>query len=579
MRNLLPTAATLITLPAVAALTPKSYPDYQVTSVSPNGKFAVSEFYGTVIVMNLETGEEKTWQGNEEGTVAYGVGNGNVVSNDGTVVGYIDYSSGAVYYLENNEWHQLSTIVEGTSNIANAITPDGRIICGGNGLTSISTDDNPTPMSVPVLWIRGEDGNFGKPVELPYPTTDITGRVPQYVTAIALSDDGSTVLGQVRDYSGRIHYPIVYTNNNGEWTYSLPAMSLVNPDNIEFPQDPGEGPAAPTAEDFLSPEEKTAFEKALEEWENKNGGSSNPDFNSYPDVNDFLGEESKARYDEAYDEYIKANAAWEEKAIAFYTAFDKLLISGLSFEFNIGSLSADGKTAWQSASKIIDTGNQNQYKEVFAPATIDLTTGEIFIRDFSQDASMTFVAEDGTIFATKRDQLEGIVYSPDVNTILGIPFIEYVENINPETAKWVNENMIHDFVGMDPETFEPIDRKNVICSGFTICSRDQSVLISRAINYWEDTPVMIYSYVLPGKIDNAGIALNPAEDMGVTISKDGVIRINGEVVSLTVSDINGRVIYDGRPASDTIETGIGNGAYIISAIGADGSLRTAKVLL
>ncbi len=67
--------------------------------------------------------------------------------------------------------------------------------------------------------------------------------------------------------------------------------------------------------------------------------------------------------------------------------------------------------------------------------------------------------------------------------------------------------------------------------------------------------------------------------MGVTISKDGVIRINGEVVSLTVSDINGRVIYDGRPASDTIETGIGNGAYIISAIGADGSLRTAKVLL
>ncbi len=574
MRNLLLTAATLITLPAVAALTPKSYPDYQVTSVSPNGKFAVSQFYGTLIVMNLETGEEKTWQGNEEGTVAYGVGNGNVVSNDGTVVGYIDYSSGAVYYLENNEWHQLSTIVEGTSNIANAITPDGRIICGGNGLTSISTDDNPTPMSVPVLWIRGEDGNFGKPVELPYPTTDITGRVPQYVTAIALSDDGSTVLGQVRDYSGRIHYPIVYTNNNGEWTYSLPAMSLVNPDNIELPQDPGEGPAAPKAE------EKTAFEKALEEWENKNGGSSNPDFNSYPDVNDFLGEESKARYDEAYDEYIKANAAWEEKAIAFYTAFDKLLISGLSFEFNIGSLSADGKTAWQSARKIIDTGNpENQYKEAFAPATIDLTTGEIFIRDFSQDASMTFVAEDGTIFATKRDQLEGIVYSPDVNTILGIPFIEYVENINPETAKWVNENMIHDFVGMDPETFEPIDRKNVICSGFTICSRDQSVLISRAINYWEDTPVMIYSYVLPGKIDNAGIALNPAEDMGVTISKDGVIRINGEVVSLTVSDINGRVIYDGRPASDTIETGIGNGAYIISAIGADGSLRTAKVLL
>ncbi len=449
----------------MAALTPKSYPDYQVTSVSPNGKFAVSQFYGTLIVMNLETGEEKTWQGNEEGTVAYGVGNGNVVSNDGTVVGYIDYSSGAVYYLENNEWHQLSTIVEGTSNIANAITPDGRIICGGNGLTSISTDDNPTPMSVPVLWIRGEDGNFGKPVELPYPTTDITGRVPQYVTAIALSDDGSTVLGQVRDYSGRIHYPIVYTNNNGEWTYSLPAMSLVNPDNIELPQDPGEGPAAPKAEDFLSPEEKTAFEKALEEWENKNGGSSNPDFNSYPDVNDFLGEESKARYDEAYDEYIKANAAWEEKAIAFYTAFDKLLISGLSFEFNIGSLSADGKTAWQSARKIIDTGNpENQYKEAFAPATIDLTTGEIFIRDFSQDASMTFVAEDGTIFATKRDQLEGIVYSPDVNTILGIPFIEYVENINPETAKWVNENMIHDFVGMDPETFEPIDRKNVICS-------------------------------------------------------------------------------------------------------------------
>ena len=53
------------------------------------------------------------------------------------------------------------------------------------------------------------------------------------------------------------------------------------------------------------------------------------------------------------------------KAVAFYTAFDKLLISGaLLFEFNIGSLSADGSTACrQSARKITDTGNpENQYR-------------------------------------------------------------------------------------------------------------------------------------------------------------------------------------------------------------------------
>ncbi len=45
-------------------------------------------------------------------------------------------------------------------------------------------------------------------------------------------------------------------------------MSLVNPDNIEASlKIPGEGPAAPKAEDFLSPEEKRPSEKALEEWE------------------------------------------------------------------------------------------------------------------------------------------------------------------------------------------------------------------------------------------------------------------------------------------------------------------------
>lgn len=568
-------------IPAVAALSPQSYPDYQVTSISPNGKFAASQYAGTVIMMNLETGENKTHQGNSQGTIAYSLGNGSPISNDGTMVGYIDEASGEVYYCEDNEWHKLPTLTVGMSNTANSITPDGRFICGGNGLAPISTDDQDTPMSVPVLWVRGEDGSFGQPIQLPYPAKDLTGRVPQYVTALALSDDGSVILGQVRDCSGQIIYPIVYTNKNGEWSYSLPAMDKVNPDNITMPEFPGDGPVSPSAEEYLTPEEKAAYDKAMEEWKKKNEETGIPDYSTMPDAEDFLGAESKAKYDAAKAEFDKTNAEWNERFIAFYTAFEQLLRSGVSFEFNNGAISADGRTVWQTARRIVETGDvQNpSFKDNFAPATIDLTSGEIFIRDFEQNASMTYVAGDGTIFATKANQMEGLVYSPDVNTVQGIPFIDYVEGINPETATWVKTFMRHDLSGVDPVTNEPFDLKDAICSGYTICSRDLSVLISRAINYWDDTPVVIYSYILPGKIGHSGITLSPAEEAAVTISKDGVISIDGDVVSLTVSDINGRVIYDGRPASGTIDTGISSGAYIIRAIGADGTATAAKVLL
>lgn len=580
MRKLLLASAALMALPAVAALTPQSYPNYQVTSISPNGRFAASQYAGTVILMDLESGEEKVFMGNSEGSVVYSLGNGTPISNDGTMVGYIDEASGKVYYCENHKWIELKTLTEGMSNTANSITPDGRFICGGNGLTPISTDDQETPMSVPVLWVRGEDGKFGNPIQLPYPAKDLSGRIPQYVTALALSDDGSVILGQIRDYSGQIIYPIVYTNKDGEWSYSLPAMSLLNPENVELPEFPGDGPVSPAAESFLTPEEKAAYDKAMEEWQKKNEETGSIDYTTMPDAEDFLGTESKAEYEAAKAEFDKVNAEWNEKFIAFYSAFEKILKSGISFEFNNGAISSDGKTVWQTARRIVETGDElYPFKDNFAPATIDLTTGEVFIRDFEQNASMTYVAGDGTIFATKANQMEGLVYSPDVNTVQGIPFIDYVEGINPETATWVKTFMRHDLSGVDPVTNEPFDLKDAICSGYTICSRDLSVLISRAINYWDDTPVVIYSYVLPGKIGHSGITLSPAEEAAVTISKDGVISIDGDVVSLTVSDINGRVIYDGRPASGTIETGIGSGAYIIRTTGADGTATVSKVLL
>ncbi|MGM9859621.1 MAG: hypothetical protein ACI31C_02575, partial [Muribaculaceae bacterium] len=207
---------------------PLAMPGYSWQGISPDGKYVVSELNGTLSIINLETYEEFLYEEDWSTGASYSGGLGNYLSATGIILGSTT-SDGNACYWKDGEWFELYS--EGTTdcNLANGITPDGSRICGSVSQAPFSVDAK-VIMQVPCYWDATEDG-YGEYHVLPHPETDFSGRIPQYITALYISEDGKTIAGQVRDYTGFCVYPILYTQNaDGEWSYSLPNIETFCPE-------------------------------------------------------------------------------------------------------------------------------------------------------------------------------------------------------------------------------------------------------------------------------------------------------------------------------------------------------------
>ena len=388
--------AALVVPEGINAQKPKVYPDNAFRWLSPNGIYAVSSLYETLTIHNLVTGEENEYV--EE----YFGGNGNAVSNNGIVVGSSALTESAAYW-KNGQWYDIESAAGRTLSYANGISIDGSRIVGTVSPDSYAGDFEGL-MLVPCYWDVQEDGTVGELHLLPFPNKDLTGRTPQYVTAISVSNDGKTIAGQIQDFSGFIVQPIIYQQNeDGEWNYTLIQNDLYHPEGIVLPEDPGdfEGtepsyedymteeelaayleavdnyynsqPIYPEFTDFMSEEERAAYLAAVEEfYETWEGDFPNYEdymtaeelaayleavdnyYNSqpiYPEYTDFMTEEEKAAYLAAYEAYMTAYNEWDEKFMTYQLAFQELAENVPILVFNNVLLSADGKSYVTSTEK------------------------------------------------------------------------------------------------------------------------------------------------------------------------------------------------------------------------------------
>ena len=204
-------------------------------------------------------------------------------------------------------------------------------------------------MLYPVVWTLNADGVYVCQ-ELPHPTKDFTGRVPQYVTAIDISADGNTIVGQMVDYSGFYIVPILYTRNaEGAWSYQLLAEDQVY-DKEKAANLPEwvEQPVQPKAEDYMSPADVDAYNAAVEDYNEAYqrcvaGDLDWSELPEYPEKGFYISDEVKAAaYAAAVEQYNEDNAAW----YAAFEAFDEALTevtTGKSFEFNSIHITPNGK--------------------------------------------------------------------------------------------------------------------------------------------------------------------------------------------------------------------------------------------
>lgn len=519
----------------LSAGTPAIYNDYQFTGIAPNGNLAGSFLYGDATIMNPRTGEiYNNYTQSEDAAIYYSEGLGNSVSNTGILLGSSFNISNAAYWKQGN-WVTLYAPNPHFNNMTNGITADGLTICGSIGMTPMSLEETATPMMVPAVWELKEDGTYGSVVRLPYPEKDFTGRVPQYVTAISISDDGNTIAGQVHDYSGFMDYPITYTRNEfGDWEYSDEAgIKLVNPKNLKFPEWPGEMPAQPNLSDFMDPEEIEAWNSDYIDWAN-NGYEGDA-----PELEDYATDEEKAAYQAAMDKWNAAYAIWLPKFEAFSEVFNELYDDPdqKAFEFNSVALTPDGKTYIGTCISSIpnpDPFGWFPFIEVRSILTIDVADGQVTTYPMN-NMSVTGVATDGTILGVITDGTYGTkraaMYLAGSTEVTYLD--EYVKTKNQNLYNWMKENMNFDVEveRYDPDTDEVItETVNMWLTGVPRAAGDLSLFLTTAENVLglDDYMYSTYGYVLPMDYTGGiqGVAVDTDTELPVEYYTIDGLRVN-----------------------------------------------------
>lgn len=495
---LLLTAVSLFASASIAHAEAPAAPQHElensfVYTLSPDGNYAVSQSYFAIKVFNLATNQVDEIA-DEDGMLTYTVGIGKCISNSGVLVGGTNLN-GAMYWI-GGEWYDLPLPEFNTgTNLANAITPDAKRICGSIGTAEISLDSDAL-MQVPCIWNADGEG-YADPIMLPHPDRDFTGRVPQYVSAVDISEDGKTVIGQVVNATGMMSYPIIYKENaDGTWTYEIVHESLLNPAGLTFPEYPGDGPDCPNQEQYMTQDEIAAYNQAVDEC--VASGFTIP----YPDYADYMTPEEKAAYDAAYAEYMTAYETWETAFYAWFDIFDECLAVAPGYEFNSVRISPDGKN-YASTIGLEDPNNPFvRGYSIFHVWVFDTDSDNITKYDQLDDLHLLYLANDATALASTS------VGTASNSFVLSAgkteKMIDWMTLKAPTYANWMNENMVYayDTYEYDPETGNSITiETEELMTGRAVSTPDLSVMALTVQNIWDfmtDGECYIFDMTVPG---------------------------------------------------------------------------------
>lgn len=547
---------------------PVLYENYALNCVSPNGTWAVSEVFGNVTLINLETGDSFNFEPGESGEPYYTIGLGNTLSDNGILCCSTNSNGDAAVY-EDGEWKKLDTGDAGDTNSGtNGITPDGARVCGNLGLQEMTLDD--VTMIVPAIWDRQSDGSYGSYTVLPHPEADFAGRAPQYITALNISDDGRTVVGQIVDCRGFLRYPIIYTqDSNGEWSYSLPTEDLLHPEGVMLPEYPGDAPEYPEVADFMTEEQKAAYDAAYQAWVDS-GYSSD----LYPQENDYLDEAQLAEYNAAMESYGTEFNAWNEKYEAYDDAYWQIASLAPTFQFNSSALSPDGRYYAMTLETSDDSNPDSWFPTMIYHVWVyDRETGE-FIK-YEDKSLIVHSWAGGYVLASETDAatncFTGYMLKDGETTSL----YDYLCAKGESIKDWVDLNMSHETEYYDYET-ENVMTKTTLVTGVPAASNDLSIIASWTYTAWGD--YWTESYVFDFR-ETGGISTVAARKNGlVSFDADGNIAIGSGVVAVSVYDMNGVCKMQVANPGSSVSLDCPRGVYVVKATYADGSVSTMKAV-
>lgn len=401
-------------------------PNKYALHISPSGEWMGSQA-GDASVYNLFTNEYFDYWGTQ-------LGLGNCIANNGFAVGDANDRATTMF---NGKITYPPVLTKYWFCDLMGITPDASRICG---LVANPKLGNST-MYVPMICDVDADGNLSEPVFLPYPEKDFFHRNPQRVTAVWISEDGKSVLGEYVDDSGNMTVPIFFKENEaGEWSYSLPSYSLFNPEGIEAPKDPYiDEPPFPEWTDYMSAIELERYNLAYDQYVNS---GYNPAL--FPNPENYMTEAQIDAYNEAANEYN----AWADdpETIAAIKAYDKYLTeikqTSPDFSQNEMTLHPDGNSFMYHAT-FIDLNDIYEvhgyiYQFIYNGEGKEWTINQLNLP--MEDPYPSLILPDGTLIASTRMMEVPTSFILEPNSKDFVPFYEWTADEYPEITEWLEIN-------------------------------------------------------------------------------------------------------------------------------------------
>lgn len=532
-----------------------SVPCAMIETLSPDGRYCVSSYGGILTIFDLQTGE--SWRYVPEGDNDYfSVGSGPAFSSTGVLVGSVSLN-GTASYWEKGKWRQLLAPCPDRASVANGINSDGSIICG----VAQPADDNGYAgyvRAVPVIWRRNAVGGYNQPEKLPYPVNDFTGRVPNYVSALCVSDDGNTVLGQVYDYSGLGIAPIVYTcDNNGTWSYDYLGEELCNPEQVAYPEWPEDIGAPPSPEDYMSDEERDKYLREIWEWEQDDRYTdTEPDYSAHMTASQLADfEESAASYSALATRYNEKVSEWM-RFFARQMADDDVRV----FTFNNLFMNSDA-SQFVSTRRVFVRNSKNAYDtkiEMQPCLFVRDAEGKYTVTDMEPGYCASQMADNGSMLAYSLN--DGLTRAYIASAVTGrfVAFENYIRDLNEPLGTWLIENWTHEMPGLYAQ-----DGKRVI-SGKPTCTPDMSLLSTSTYNYWDAGPgcPFGYSYLFGTNMNASANSISIEPKPSVNAIGNGLLQVEGWS-NISIYAIDGKLLYTADGVSEKIDTGLGSGIYIV----------------
>lgn len=381
---------------------------------------------------------------------------------------------------------------------------------------------------------------------------------------MTVSDDGKSVLGQVRDFSGVGTAPIRFTcDEQGKWSYDYFGADLVNPDHIVFPEWVDEDLVPPVATDYMDDMERAQYEQAIAD-------------GLEPDESEYMTPEKWEEYSLALEDYNDKVSEQGIKQQAFFNVLYDVLAKGMQFEFNNQYANADGTIFATTRLEARENPENPEFDiTVYSPYRFKIAAdGKITYEKIGEGYNLSDIADDGTVFMTHEDaEVPATAY---VGTPGGdvLPFEEYIADTNVGLGQWIESTMTHELTSLDGIS------SSFIITGYPHASADLKIFSCATDNYWnlEQGSPNYYSYLFGIDMEVSGVEA-VAESAAATVKalRGGRLEVAG-TADIDVFSTDGTLLYSAKAATGTVQTNL-SGLVLIKATDAEGNQITLKAIL